>query len=252
MAGMRRRRRAITYAECIVVMLIIMVLVAILLPMRSGIHGRSRRVQCASQLRFIGQGLLLYANDNRGAYPRTRASKGPVRVPTWGTGAAATQPFTDPNAPALNDVTAGLFLLTRMQLVASGMFVCPSSPHERDPLAAASWPPLHRSNFTDVTRHLSYSYQNWYPDDAAISRGFVLTSRGAVAVLADKNPGAVGGNSRNHDEFGQNVLYHDGHAAWQTTRLAGVTGDDIYRAGDGRIVASPTDTYSDSVLLPSE
>src|SRR5436190_17929575 len=37
--------------------------------------GRSQetvnRVKCASNLRQIGQALLLYANDNRGDYPRT-------------------------------------------------------------------------------------------------------------------------------------------------------------------------------------
>src|SRR2546421_6478960 len=44
----------------------------------------ANRVKCASNLRQIGQALLLYSNENKGAFPRTIMDvKNPK--PTWGT-----------------------------------------------------------------------------------------------------------------------------------------------------------------------
>src|SRR2546423_12990719 len=44
------------------------------------------RIACASNLRQIGQALLLYAKENRGAYPRTlRDQKVDDPKPVWGT-----------------------------------------------------------------------------------------------------------------------------------------------------------------------
>src|SRR4051812_13468259 len=45
----------------------------------------ARRVKCASNLRQIGMGLLLYANENRGAYPRTVFDVQHADQPTWDT-----------------------------------------------------------------------------------------------------------------------------------------------------------------------
>ena len=48
------------------------------------VNETSNRVKCASNLRQIGQAILLYSNDNKGAYPRTLADiNNPT--PTWGT-----------------------------------------------------------------------------------------------------------------------------------------------------------------------
>jgi hypothetical protein len=38
------------------------------------------------------------------------------------------------------------------------------------------------------------------------------------------------GNSRNHDQAGQNVLYGDMHVEFRTTPYCGVDGDNIYTA----------------------
>src|SRR5947209_4245909 len=98
-----RTRGAFTYVELLVVLVLIVLAIAFLLPTRRHQGESAVRVRCSSNLRQIGQALLLYANDNHGAYPRTRMSAGPERrVPTWGTGAAATQP-TDADGPADND-----------------------------------------------------------------------------------------------------------------------------------------------------
>src|SRR5439155_1248438 len=44
----------------------------------------ANRVRCASNLRAIGQAMLLYSNENRGAFPRTTADPDKP-TPTWGT-----------------------------------------------------------------------------------------------------------------------------------------------------------------------
>ena len=108
----RRRRSGLTYVEVLIVIVLILVALAFLLPTRRHTGERADRVKCASNLRQIGQALLLYSNDNEGAYPRTIATTGTQVIPTWGTGAPTTQPFTDPGV-APNDVTAALFLLLR-------------------------------------------------------------------------------------------------------------------------------------------
>src|SRR5205823_5745197 len=66
--------RAFTLVELLVVIGIIALLISILMPALSAAKERANRIKCGSNLRQIGQGLLLYANDNRGIYPRTTAN----------------------------------------------------------------------------------------------------------------------------------------------------------------------------------
>src|SRR5947209_1600319 len=133
--------------ELLVVIGILVLLGAFLLPSLCGPRATANRVKCASNLRQIGQALLLYANDNHGEYPRMAASAGPVRTPVAGAA-----------GPAENDVTAALFLLLRTQDITSEVFVCPSSNAEKDTFDGKA--PGERWNFSDYKKNLSYSYQN--------------------------------------------------------------------------------------------
>ena len=65
----RKRSRAFTLVELLVVIGIIAVLIGILLPVISGAQARARTTACMSNLRQIGVGLRAYANDNRDHYP---------------------------------------------------------------------------------------------------------------------------------------------------------------------------------------
>ena len=47
------------------------VLISILLPALNAAKERANRVKCATNMRQIGMGVLLYANENRGKYPAT-------------------------------------------------------------------------------------------------------------------------------------------------------------------------------------
>jgi hypothetical protein len=231
---------------------------------------RANRIKCASNLRQIGQALLLYANENRGAFPRTTYVAGDP--PVWGTGVAAADPFGS-GGPAPNDVTAAIYLLLRTQDISTEMFVCASSNAVKDPAGQAD-KLLVQSNFTDVRQHLSYSFHNPYPHgrpEKGLSR---IGSTADFAIAADINPGVSGAtgdvphnvlaptvkskprimrqaNSGNHDTQGQNVLYRDGRVEFQPSAFAGMDKDNIYTTRSGGVAAPPDDAL-DSVLLPTD
>jgi len=58
--------RAFTLIELLVVMSIISMLMALLLPCLGYARERAKRVACMANLRSIGQGIYVYANDNEG------------------------------------------------------------------------------------------------------------------------------------------------------------------------------------------
>jgi prepilin-type processing-associated H-X9-DG protein len=218
----------------------------------------------------------MYANENKGNYPRT------VFQPTQPRHSAYTTPMSPnsfgPGAPGPNDVTAALFLLLRTQDIPSARFICPGAD-VGEPWDFGGRTPQQVANFPG-RQYLNYSYASPYPSQAASNSGYKLsyTLTSDFAVAADMNPGtptlayvrsqagpqelqAV--NSTNHGGEGQNVLYGDGHVEFQSTVFAGMaraTGtvayrDNVYTAGasDGPAphpFAPPQDQL-DSVLLPT-
>ena len=65
----RRSRGAFTLIELLIVIAIIALLIAILLPSLAGARKAAHSIVCASQLRQLGTGLSLYADDNKDRYP---------------------------------------------------------------------------------------------------------------------------------------------------------------------------------------
>jgi prepilin-type processing-associated H-X9-DG protein len=265
--------------KCLADLLVVVVLIPFLMAVFVGCYQRSYghdgRISCAAHLKAIGNALLMYSNDNKGQYPRTRYAPGPKIIPTAGTGAATTQPFSE-DGPAPNDVTAAIYLLLATQDITGDSFVCPSSSADKWDFGGGNNTASNWSNWNGIDefrKYVSYSYQNPYPDDAAVASGFKLdVNAGAdFAVFADINPGngalavlpnskselMVKANSRNHDGAGQNVLYGDGHVDWVQTPFCGVANDNIYTRSKGTkdlasedVWNSPRDLH-DNVLLPT-
>lgn len=63
------RHHAFTLVELLVVIGIIAVLIGIILPSLRGARASAVRLQCLSNLRQLGSGLIAYTVDNKGSYP---------------------------------------------------------------------------------------------------------------------------------------------------------------------------------------
>ena len=282
---MCRRRSAFTLVHLLVVIALCLVLLAFLIPtLHTTRHGEGySRVKCQSNLSQIGKALLLYSNENKGAFPQTHyVPDAPISLTN--DGFANANPFVVAPTPATtNNIPAAMFLLIRTQDMTTEVFTCPQGTAERDQLANVA--ATQRGNFTGtgqpggtVVNNVSYSFLNVYPGTAVREKGyktFITAFSSDFAVAADISPLApndptwktisvgvprsviIKGNSRNHDGDGQNVLYADGHAEFQQTPLCGTEYDNIFTPADPaappKTGASGTGTdpvhATDSVLL---
>jgi len=88
----RRRARAFTLVELLVVIGIIAVLIGILLPVMGRVRAQGRTVACQANIRSILQSLFIYAADNKGSLPYGFIYNRMVLTP----GAGRTGNSTDP------------------------------------------------------------------------------------------------------------------------------------------------------------
>ncbi len=205
----------------------------------------------------------------------------------------------------INNVGASFFLLLKTQDLTPEVFICPSSNGTRgfqtfsvqNSNNFGGWGPASSANVTvETIPDVTYSYCAGFPQAAALSGGFKFnnTLSSDFPLAADVNPGTqtingitggspltvaptdapaasagphgqAFGNTINHKNQGQNVLYGDGHVEFQTTCWVGsyrntgsatvrdniyTSGTDIAAGGGQSLTGGPLDAY-DSVLLPT-
>jgi prepilin-type N-terminal cleavage/methylation domain-containing protein len=153
--------------------------------------------------------------------------------------------------PPVADIIASIFLILKSEDLTAAVFVCPSSNAQPSVFPATATGPAGPGSYQawpdqPMVNALSYSFENPFPSSTALAGGWKWNAALApdYAIAADINPGIpttlptgqsnltgfdpsssriqmMGGNSPNHLQEGQNVMFGDFHVEWYPSCFAG-------------------------------
>jgi prepilin-type N-terminal cleavage/methylation domain-containing protein/prepilin-type processing-associated H-X9-DG protein len=206
--------KGFTLIELLVVIAIIGILAGILLPVLSRARESARKTQCMSNVKQIGMGLIMYANENSEGFPSDSAYSG--------------------SSPAMR----GLNLLYDTYVSDNRIFNCTSDATVTAALNSGMSASTSGGTEAFTSTQCSYGYD----------RAHTQTNDADVALVADRPPATPSStaSTANHNGRGQNVVYVDGHVEFVNSPLAGwyasdgTTRDNIYMDA---ATTGGTDTY---------
>ncbi len=243
------KKKGFTLVELLVVIAIIALLMGILMPALARVRMIAFRMVCGSNLSGIGKAMLIYANDYSDELPR---AGGPTT--TWGTGVnytAATRNLAyglqADGSGGVATITSSFFLLVKYAEVTPKSFICKGDSGVTEFQPPAGYDVVDCWDFGNQTSqtltHCSYSLNQPY-----CQFSLTTSSEPGMGIAADPNPWCGDrdstafsnfqttggkaltnlGNSINHQDEGQNVLYLDGHVNFESVSFCGINSDNIY------------------------
>lgn len=215
---MKRRPSGLTLIELLVVIVVGAAVMVFVLLWRTQANEKQNMINCAKNLRQIGQAMQLYAQDNLrlgGIYPRLHyKAEAPNTLDASGAdlawSGAGNNPFSDAardgtgagagqSGIGYNNVPAAAFLLLRTQAISADAFVCPAASQRADDYrrGGTQREKMQCGNFGDIRRNLSYGFSNPYPTKEALQSGFRMSTamNPEFALVADIGPGTAGGQN---------------------------------------------------------
>jgi prepilin-type N-terminal cleavage/methylation domain-containing protein len=193
-----RGRRAFSLIELLVVIGIIGILLAILMPALRRVRLQAQTIACQSNMRQIGQAMMIYATENRGwLFPPDAGLSVPINE-RWFIYVLRVKPPLDPNTVDPKDWTPKLML-------------CPGDDQEPGEYHS------YLLNHHLIEHHIMYSSKppaNLTPSDIVLA-GEKLTSAGNyfVEILSGRTTYYDQVDESRHGRvYGSNYLYLDMHA----------------------------------------
>ena len=229
--------RAFTLIELLIVIAIIAILAGLLLPALSGAKKKGKAAQCINNLREIGIGFRLWANDNHEQFPWT------VAVADGGSGWLV-------NVPQPDDWTDN-YRAASNELVTPKILVCPTDKHRTTPLAlagpsskkaAAAAPAQTAWSLLDGNKHISYFLgldaqeskpQSILAGDSGISSGYALqdlTFSGANGTSIDVTFDATMHEGSGHIVLSDASVHHVSTAQFREYIITSITSGNASNA----------------------